>query len=210
MAEDVGQFELRPRFHPLSRRRHVQGEPIQGASGIANRLRRRPIARRGRQILATDQNLDHSDVDAALQKPQHMHTDPLVEPPRRPPPNGQAASNTVGSIGLSRVRPENRYNGARQSPMAAQDPEHRGLKHPVRALPPMPCSMRVTMRLQSTSQTLSAATSETATMDFPAIPPQRRQGIGRNHAGPDTRFGKRRSDRFAIFCRSLQLLGETS
>ena len=48
-----------------------------------------------------------------------------------------------------------------------------------------------------------------ATMDFRALPPQRRQGIGRSHAGPDTRFGKRRSDRFAIFCQPLQLLGET-
>ena len=46
-------------------------------------------------------------------------------------------------------------------------------------------------------------------MDFRALPPQRRQGIGRSHAGPDTRFGKRRSDRFAIFYQSLQLLGET-
>jgi hypothetical protein len=35
-------------------------------------------------------------------------------------------------------------------------------------------------------------------MDFRALPPQQRQGIGGNHAGPDTRFGKRRSDRFAI------------
>ena len=31
-----------------------------------------------------------------------------------------------------------------------------------------------------------------ASMDFRALPPQRRQGIGRSHAGPDTRFGKRR------------------
>ena len=46
-------------------------------------------------------------------------------------------------------------------------------------------------------------------MDFRALPPQRRQGIGRCHAGPDTGFGKRRSDRFAIFYQSLQLLGET-
>jgi hypothetical protein len=46
-------------------------------------------------------------------------------------------------------------------------------------------------------------------MDFRALPPQRRQGFGRSHASPDTRFGKRRSDRFAIFCQSLQLLGET-
>ena len=46
-------------------------------------------------------------------------------------------------------------------------------------------------------------------MDFRALPPQRRQGIGRSHADPDTRFGKRRSDRFTIFCQSLQLLGET-
>src|SRR5882757_8901448 len=43
-------------------------------------------------------------------------------------------------------------------------------------------------------------------MDFRALPPQRRQGIGRSHAGPGTRFGKRRSDRFAIFCQPLQLL----
>jgi hypothetical protein len=48
-----------------------------------------------------------------------------------------------------------------------------------------------------------------ATMDFRALPPQRRRGIGRSHAGPDTRFGKRRSDRFAIFRQPLQLLGET-
>ena len=46
-------------------------------------------------------------------------------------------------------------------------------------------------------------------MDFRALPPQRRQGIDRSHAGLDTRFGKRRSDRFAIFCQLLQLLGET-
>ena len=54
-----------------------------------------------------------------------------------------------------------------------------------------------------------SSSSPRATMDFRALPPQRRQGIGRSHAGPDTRFGKRRSDRFAIFCQSLQLLGET-
>ena len=42
-------------------------------------------------------------------------------------------------------------------------------------------------------------------MDFRALPPQRRQGIGRNHAGPDTRFGKRRSDRFAIFRQSIAI-----
>ena len=42
-------------------------------------------------------------------------------------------------------------------------------------------------------------------MDFRALPPQRRQGIGRSHAGPDTRFGKRRSDRFAIFRQSIAI-----
>src|ERR1700677_4228116 len=51
-----------------------------------------------------------------------------------------------------------------------------------------------------------SSSSPRATMDFRALPPQRRQGIGRSHAGPDTRFGKRRSDRFAIFYQSLQLL----
>src|SRR5271163_4364954 len=51
--------------------------------------------------------------------------------------------------------------------------------------------------------------SPRATMDFLALPPQRRQGIRRSHAGPDTRFRKRRSDRVAIFCQPLQLLGET-
>jgi hypothetical protein len=54
-----------------------------------------------------------------------------------------------------------------------------------------------------------SSSSPRGTMDFRALPPQRRQGIGRSHAGPDTRFGKRRSDRFAIFYQSLQLLGET-
>src|SRR6478735_11409183 len=50
-----------------------------------------------------------------------------------------------------------------------------------------------------------SSSSPRAMMDFRALPPQRRQGIGRSHAGPDTRFGKRRSDRFAIFYQSLQL-----
>ncbi len=35
-------------------------------------------------------------------------------------------------------------------------------------------------------------------MDFRALPPQRRPDIGLRHAGPHTRFGKRRSDRFTI------------
>jgi len=34
--------------------------------------------------------------------------------------------------------------------------------------------------------------------------------IGRSHAGPHTRFGKRRGDRFHHLCRSLQWLGGTS
>jgi hypothetical protein len=37
-----------------------------------------------------------------------------------------------------------------------------------------------------------------APMDFRALPPQRRPDIGICHAGPHTRFGKRRSDRFTI------------
>jgi hypothetical protein len=45
-----------------------------------------------------------------------------------------------------------------------------------------------------------SSSSPRATMDFRTLPPQRRQGIGRSHAGPDTRFGKRRSDRFANRC----------
>ena len=78
---------------------------------------------------------------------------------------------------------------------------------------------RVWQRLVPRSQLLTyirllmrrerSSSSPRATMDFRALPPQRRQGISRNHAGPDTRFGKRRSDRFAIFYQSLQLLGET-
>ena len=32
-AEDVGQFERRPRRHRLSRRRHLQREPVEGALG---------------------------------------------------------------------------------------------------------------------------------------------------------------------------------
>jgi len=54
-AEDVGQFERRPRRHPLSGRRHVQREPIEGTGGIADELRRDArIARRRRQVLVTE------------------------------------------------------------------------------------------------------------------------------------------------------------
>jgi hypothetical protein len=35
-------------------------------------------------------------------------------------------------------------------------------------------------------------------MDFRVLPPQRCPDIGRCHAGPYTRFGKQRSDRFTI------------
>jgi len=39
-----------------------------------------------------------------------------------------------------------------------------------------------------------------APMDFRVLPPQRRPDIGLCHAGPHTRFGKQRSDRFTISC----------
>ena len=37
-------------------------------------------------------------------------------------------------------------------------------------------------------------------MGFRSLPPQRRQDIGRSHAGPHNRFGKRRGDRLTISC----------
>jgi hypothetical protein len=43
-------------------------------------------------------------------------------------------------------------------------------------------------------------------MDFRALPPHCPEDTGLRHAGPHTRFGKRRSDRFAIYCQLLQLL----
>jgi hypothetical protein len=49
--------------------------------------------------------------------------------------------------------------------------------------------------------------SPRATMDFRALPPQRPLGIGRGHAGPHTRFGKRRNDRFAISCHFVAIAG---
>ena len=86
-AEDVGHFERRPRRHPLSGRRHVQGEPIERTGRIADELPGDArIARRRRQVLVAEQNLDDSDVDAALQKvggeavSQNVHADSLVEP----------------------------------------------------------------------------------------------------------------------------------
>src|SRR5215472_6947345 len=49
-----------------------------------------------------------------------------------------------------------------------------------------------------------------ASMGFRPLPPQWLQDIGRSHADPHTRFGKRRGDRFHHLCRSLQWLGGTS
>ena len=42
-------------------------------------------------------------------------------------------------------------------------------------------------------------------MDFRVLPPQRRLDIGRCHAGPYTRFGKQRSDRFTISYRVVAI-----
>ncbi len=53
----------------LSRRRHVQREPIQGAGGIGDEPGRDPrIARRRRQILVAEQHLYDAYVDSALQQ----------------------------------------------------------------------------------------------------------------------------------------------
>ena len=49
--------------------------------------------------------------------------------------------------------------------------------------------------------------SPRAPMDFRALPPQRPPDIGRGHAGPHTRFGKRRNDRFAISCHFVAIAG---
>jgi hypothetical protein len=69
VAEDVGQFERRPRRHPLSRRRHLQRQSIQRTGGLGDDLRRDArVARRRRQILVAEQNLNDADVDAALQE----------------------------------------------------------------------------------------------------------------------------------------------
>ena len=113
-AEDIGQFERRPRRHPLSGRRHVQGEPIERTGGIADELRGDArIARRRRQVLVTEQNLNDADVDAALQKvsgeamPQNVQLTRLSSPAAAAAER-QAACKTVGSIGLSGIRPGNR------------------------------------------------------------------------------------------------------
>ncbi|WP_246704637.1 hypothetical protein [Rhizobium sp. P32RR-XVIII] len=47
--------------------------------------------------------------------------------------------------------------------------------------------------------------SPRASMGFRSLPPEWRQDIDRSHADPDIRFGKRRGDRFTIFCHVLQL-----
>jgi len=53
----------------LSRRRHVQREPIQGAGGVGDEPGRDPrIARRRRQILVAEQHLYDAYVDSALQQ----------------------------------------------------------------------------------------------------------------------------------------------
>ena len=47
-------------------------------------------------------------------------------------------------------------------------------------------------------------------MDFRALPPQRPLDIGRGHAGPHTRFGKRRNDRFVISCHFVAIVESVS
>src|SRR5712671_1902812 len=42
---------------------------------------------------------------------------------------------------------------------------------------------------------------------FRALPPHRPRDIGRSHAGPHTRFGKRRNDRFIISCHFAAIAG---
>ncbi len=68
-AEDIGQFERRPRRHRLFRRRHLQREPVERALCPGDHLRRDArVARRRRQILVAEQHLDDANVDAALQE----------------------------------------------------------------------------------------------------------------------------------------------
>ena len=68
-ADDVGEFERRRRPHRLFRWRHVQRKPIQRARRRGDEAcRDAGIARRRRQILVAEQNLDDADIRPALQK----------------------------------------------------------------------------------------------------------------------------------------------
>jgi hypothetical protein len=68
----------------------------------------------------TEQDLNDADVDAALEEvggetmPQNMHADQLVEL-RRGRRRTAGGCSTVGSIGLSGLRPGNRDKGGRAS-----------------------------------------------------------------------------------------------
>ena len=48
-AKGVGQFERRPRCHPLSGRRHIQRKPVQGTHCVADDLRGDARIARGRR-----------------------------------------------------------------------------------------------------------------------------------------------------------------
>ena len=126
-AEDIGQFERRPRCHRLLRRRHLQREPVERALGPGDHLRRDArVARRRRQILVSEQDLDDANVDAALQEmgreavAQNVHAHALVDA-------GRDARRTAGGVQDSRLdRPvlvatrEQKPFGMRETPVAAR------------------------------------------------------------------------------------------
>jgi hypothetical protein len=92
-----------------------------------------------------EQNLNDADVDAALQKvsgeamPQNVQLTRLSSPAAAAAER-QAACKTVGSIGLSGLRPGNRYSYAMLSAplLDLLRGYWRLARPPLRSLPPLP------------------------------------------------------------------------
>ena len=140
-VENVGQFERRPRRHRLIRRRHLKRQSIQRALGPGDHMRRDAcVARRRRQILVSEQDLDDANVDAALQEmgreavAQDVHAHALVDA-------GRDAGRTAGGVQDCRLdRPvlvaarEQEPFGMCATPIAAQDTEQLLGQHDVALL----------------------------------------------------------------------------
>jgi len=84
-AEDLCHLEDRRHEAGLVRRRDLQGEMLQRALGGRNHMGRDTrIARRRRQVLVTEQNLDDADIGPVLEQmrrkavPQDVNTHALV------------------------------------------------------------------------------------------------------------------------------------
>jgi len=119
-AEDVGQFERRPRRHPLFRRRHLERQSIQRALDPGDHLRRDArVAGRGGQVLVAQRHLDDMGGEAMA---QDVHAHPLVEPRRGRRRTASRVKNGGIDRRVGRAAREQERLGPRQTPVAPQVP----------------------------------------------------------------------------------------